>query len=149
MCACVEYWVEDGVEDVTELIAREIEEVQDEVRRYEPEYAEDGGASDTTGDNVNMDDLDESMERESEATDASFSSPPRQGTIGTSSTRTPMSRQTSRQGSGDFPLNLSASDNPKTPPPVAIRPVVPPTPPSPPGRRFPLGTGGGQQRAAS
>lgn len=156
MCACVEYWIEDGVEDVTELIAREIEEVQEEIRRYEPKNLEDenngGGAtkqegdSYANGDNDNKDGLDTPLDTDTEAsTSVSFSSPPRQGTIGSSSSRTPTSRQTSRQGSRDFPSKLSLSDNPKTPPPVAIRPVVPPTPPSPPGRRYPHGTGGGQQ----
>ena len=128
MCACVEFWIEDGVDDKNALIAKEIESIQQELRQVDAE--EDG-----------MDGLDSDDEaRPSTATTVSFSSPPRQGTIGSSSfrtpssARTPTSTQASRQGSCKFPSNL-ALDNPKTPPPTMIRSSVPATPPSPPGRR--------------
>jgi len=123
MCACVEYWIEDGLDDKNALIAKEIEHVQHELRLNEV---------DPEDDNVNDGSDDEG--RASAATIVSFSSPPRQGTIGSSSFRTPTSTQASRKESGKIPSKF-ALQNPMTPPPAMIRSAVPQTPPNPPGRR--------------
>ena len=121
MCACVEYWIEDGITDKNALIAKEIEQVQHELRVLNAANDSGDGGSDDEG-------------RASTNTTVSFSSPPRQGTIGSSSFRTPTSSQANRQGTGNLPSKF-ALDNPKTPPPAMIRSNVPQTPPSPPGRR--------------
>ena len=123
MCACVEYWIEDGIDDKNALIAREIDQVQHRLRVLNAMNDSGDGGSDSDDEG-----------RPSSIANVSFSSPPRQGTIGSSSFRTPTSTQANRQRSVTF-SSKAALDNPKTPPPAMIRSTVPQTPPSPPGRR--------------
>ena len=130
MCACVEYFLEDGVDDISDFVAAEAEELAADL--FSSEEGEARGGGDCRGARAGGDEGASAKVGEGEQDGATrshiFSSPPRAEAMGGGS----------RAPSEPPAFALS---NPMTPPPAASLPAT--TPPSPPGRRYSSATGGG------